>query len=375
MSSSIRSVLAQNGNRVRLLESHDGISREIIRNGEGDDGEQFHGIWMSGLTQTTYLGVPDTELISPLERASMMAETDYISPTGTRPMCAVYDADGGGNREDIPELVMCLARQDVSMVVIEDKYVGKPGAKVNSLGDTSGSQKQEDPSEFAKTVQAFAKASAGVDMMITARIETFTVRKVLDDEAQEVASAAAALEEALYRAKIYVDAGADAIMIHSKSSSPEEVLSFIARFRAMDSKTTLVVVPTTYAQATEDELRDAGANVIIYANHLMRAKIKAITEFSKQFLLETRSKPVKDKEFLACAETKNFAYLLQRLMRRDTPEKVLQWYRILGEAYAVENMARVVKCLLNGKNCGAADPYIIPVKELLKINSYQLAEL
>ncbi|KAF2726327.1 putative phosphoenolpyruvate phosphomutase [Polychaeton citri CBS 116435] len=373
MSSSIKALLGSNNNRIRLLEAHDSISREIIRNGEGNDGEKFHGFWMSGLTQTTYLGVPDTELISPLERASAMAAKDYMGPTSDRRLGAAYDADSGGDPKDISALVLSLAKQGVSMVIIEDKFVGEPGNKVNSLKETSGSQSLAHPEEFAKIVRTFSKASANLDMMITARIEAFTVRKVIKgNEAAEKASVDAAMKDALRRAKIYRSAGAHAIMIHSKSSSPNEVLSFMKEFKASDPTATVVVVPTTYSQANEDILYDAGADVIIYANHLMRAKIRAVNDFSEEYLQGMTDIIAKDAEFKACVEAQNFGYLLQRLMSRESIDGVMKWYRILAEAYAVENMSRVVDCLLNGKTCSAADKHIISVKDLLKINSRQL---
>ncbi|KAI0133717.1 phosphoenolpyruvate phosphomutase-domain-containing protein [Xylariales sp. AK1849] len=374
MSSSISSLLAQNNGRIRLLEAHDGLSREIIRNGVGDEGQKFHGTWISGLTQTTYLGVPDTELISPLERASLIASNDP-APENTRPLCAAYDADSGGSHDDIPALVSSLAKQGVSMIIIEDKVSLEPGQKVNSLGESSGSQDQADMHEFAQTLLAFSAAAANLDMMITARIETFTVRRAKKNEAEEKASVEEALRDALQRAKIYRSAKADAIMIHSKSPSPDEVLSFLTGYRADDPNTPLVVVPTSYAQTSEDALYDAGANVIIYANHLMRAKISAVTKFSEQFLAEKPSLFAQDPELNTCVEARNYGYLLQKLLSRRYVDEALKWYRILAEAYAIENMARVVKCLLNGRKCGEADEYIISVKELLKINSYQLSPL
>lgn len=372
---SVRSLLAKNGNRLRLLEAHDSISRELVRNGEGDDGHKFHGFWMSGLTETTYLGVPDTELISPLERASAMAAKDYMAPTSTRRLCAAYDADSGGDPRDIPELLHVLTMQGVGMTIIEDKFVSEPGNKENSLGSSSGAQPQADPVEFAKIIRSFRKASEGLDMMITARIETFTVRIPKQNEAEDKTSVETALQDALRRAAIYRDAGADAIMIHSKSPSPSEVLAFMTQSRADDPYTTLVVVPTTYGQATEDDLYKAGANVIIYANHLMRAKIQAVNEFSDKFVPHEPMVFAKDAEVEACVEKKNFGYLIQRLAERSSLQEELRWYRILAEAYAIDNMAGVVKCLLNGKTASAADKMIITVKELLKINAHQFSSV
>ena len=225
MSTSIRSVLAQNNGQAYLCETHDHSSTEIIGTTVGDNGQTFDGLWYSGLCQTTYLGIPDTELISPLQRATLLAlNGDLQHPKDRRPLCAAYDADGGGDIADIPALVSVLALVGVSMIIIEDKAVSEPGAKVNSLATTSGNQDQADPHEFARSIRAFKSACRRhKDMMITARIESFTVRKAKKDEAEERLSQQAALAEALRRAKIYNEAGVDAIMIHSKSKDPTEV--------------------------------------------------------------------------------------------------------------------------------------------------------
>jgi phosphoenolpyruvate phosphomutase len=373
MSASIRSLLAQNNGKIRLLEAHDRNSRETIRKVVGNDGQSFQGVWISGLTQTTYLGVPDTELISPLKRASLMTGVnDNPQQNDCRPLCAAYDADSGGNVADIPALVTLLASMGVSMIVIEDKSVCEPGKKVNSLKETSCLQGQANLYEFAKTIRAFTSASAHTDMMIAARIESFTVRIAKKDEADEKASIQGALRDALTRAEVYRNAGADAVMIHSKSALPDEVLSFLTEYRSKDSVTPLVVVPTTYSQTTENALYHAGANVIIYANHLMRAKIYAIGEFSKQFLVEKPDFFSQDTELSACLRARNFGCLLQKLLTKDLGEEAKQ-YRVVAENHAAENMNAVVKCLLDGKMSSAADARIISVKELLKINAHQIS--
>ncbi|KAL8704392.1 MAG: hypothetical protein Q9201_002461 [Fulgogasparrea decipioides] len=372
MSVSVRSVLAQNDQRIRLLEAHDHNSIEAIRDGISNDGQSFQGIWISGLTQTTYLGLPDTELISPLRRACLIVSSDNPQEKNLRPLCAVYDADSGGDVADIPQLVASLENRGVSMIIIEDKSVFEPGNKVNSLGDTSGLQGQADMYAFANTIRSFRSAAAQTEMMITARIESFTVRAVKKTEAEEKASIQGALREALKRAKVYRRAGADAIMIHSKSASPDEVLSFIRKFRSSDTSTPLVVVPTTYSKTTEDVLYDAGANIIIYANHLMRAKIGAIAEFSDKYLAQKPDLFAQDAELSACLKARNFGCLLRKLDERSYLDEDAKWYRLVAEERAIDNMSVVVKCLLDGKRSGGADTRIVSVKELLKINARQI---
>lgn len=375
MSASIISLLEQNDGKIRLLEAHDRNSSEIIRNVVADDGQSFHGVWISGLTQTTYLGVPDTELISPLRRASLLPSfNNNPQHKNCRSICFAYDADSGGNVADIPELVALLASMNISMIIIEDKDVFEPGKKVNSLKETSGSQSQANMYEFAKVIRQFKSHTAHKEMMITARIESFTVRIAKKDEAEEKESIQDALRDALMRAEVYKNAGADAIMIHSKSALPDEVLSFLTEYRSKDSVTPLVVVPTTYSKTTENALYDAGANVIIYANHLMRAKIWAIGEFSDKLLaVEKPGFFSRDAEWNACLEARNFGCLLAKMHAKKSLGEEANEYRVLAEKHATENMTAVAKYLLNGKTTDAADARIISVKELLKINVNQVS--
>jgi len=178
MFASIRSSLAQNNRQICLCETHDHTTTEIIRYTVGSHGQRFHGLWYGGLCQTTYLGIPDTELISPLQRAALIALNGNLQRRKTRrPLCAAFDADSGGDVTDIPALVSILALVGVSMIIIEDKAISEPGMKVNSLKETSSFQDQADPYEFANTIRAFKSTSARKDMMITARIESFTVRE------------------------------------------------------------------------------------------------------------------------------------------------------------------------------------------------------
>ena len=376
---SVRSMLAQSNGRIRLCESHDRSSTEIISHTAGDHGQFFDGIWYSGLCQTTDLGIPDTELISPLQRATLLALKDNLQERGTRPLCAAFDADSGGDVADAPALVSTLALMGVSMVIIEDKAVSKPGRKVNSLKDTSSLQSQADMYEFSNMIRAYKSASTNTDMMITARIESFTVRGAKKDEAEERASVQEALSDALQRAQVYHEAGVDAIMIHSKSADPSEVLSFLTHYRSRDAVTPLVVVPTAYSATARTTLYNAGANVIIYANHLMRAKISALGCLSDKILAEDPSLFSGIPQLRLALEARNFGCLLRKLWeRRSSGEesKEAQVYRIAAAAYATDNMKAVVKRLLEGERSGCeADDHILPVKDLLRINTHQVSSV
>jgi len=114
------------------------------------------------------------------------------------------------------------------------------------------------------------------DFMIIARIESLIAGKSID--------------EALERAFAYVEAGADGIMIHSKNKDGQDIREFCARFREKDSHTPIVLVPTTYNQFTEDEFAAWGANIVIYANHMLRSAYPAMVNCAKSILEHERSK-------------------------------------------------------------------------------------
>lgn len=381
---SIRAALKSGDGQLRLCETHDRASTELVRDTVTDRGGSFDGVWISGLTQTTFLGVPDTELLSPLQRALMMPPVDTPLEQNSRQLCGAFDADSGGAIEDIPTLVSVLNLKGISMIIIEDKALSEPGQKVNSLLTTSASQGQADMHAFAQVINAFKNASAGRDILITARIESFTTRVILDDPAAEHASKQASQADALLRSRIYTEAGADAVMIHSKSKEPDEVLEFLRSFRERDRATPLVVVPTTYSGTARNVLAAAGANVFIYANHLMRAKImaaaKTFTEANKIF----SKGATKETAFSVYEKTGNYGCLLRKLAEErylaeggsKDIDANLAACGLVAEKKSLENMGATILDLVAGHLCGnEADSRIITVKELLAINSSQVAAL
>ncbi|KAJ3484180.1 hypothetical protein NLG97_g7120 [Lecanicillium saksenae] len=379
---SISAALARNNGQLRLCETHDRASTELVRDIVTEQGDSFDGVWISGLTQTTVLGVPDTELVSPLQRALLMPPVDKPLAHNSRQLCGAFDADSGGAMEDIPTLVNVLNMNGISMIIIEDKVTSAPGQKVNSLLATSGSQGQADMHEFAKILGAFKTASAGKDILVTARIESFTTRVSLDDPEKERASKAASQADALARAQTYTEGGADAIMIHSKSKDPTEVIEFLRKFRESDAKTPLVVVPTTYSSTARSVLADAGANVFIYANHLMRARISAAAQAFMEAIKALPEGTVKDGELVLFEKTGNYGCLLRMLAERrylaeseskDISASIMAC-GLQAEKKSLENMSAAIRELIEGQLCGnEADSRIITVKELLAINASQIA--
>jgi phosphoenolpyruvate phosphomutase len=159
----------------------------------------------------------------------------------------------------------------VSMVIIEDKT----GLKKNSLFGTEVKQTQDSIENFCAKIQAGKHAQKTKEFMICARIESLILEQGMDD--------------ALARAFAFSDAGADAIMIHSRKKSPEEIFEFVDKFRSDDKKTILVVVPTTFNSVTEEEFKAHGVNIVIYANQLMRAAVPAIRQAAETILTHHRA--------------------------------------------------------------------------------------
>ena len=159
----------------------------------------------------------------------------------------------------------------VSAVIIEDKK----GLKKNSLLGTKTKQEQETIKTFSNKIKIGKKSCSSDNFMIIARIESFILNKGLND--------------ALKRADAYINAGADGIMIHSKDKSPKEVINFSNRFKKKYSDIPLVAVPTSYNKIKEKNLINSGVNVIIYANHLLRASYPAMVNTALQILKNKRS--------------------------------------------------------------------------------------
>lgn len=260
---------------LRICESHSAISALIVENASATiDGKhiEFDGFWSSSLTDSTSRGKPDIEAV---ELTSRLNTINEIFEVTSKPL--IYDADTGGKMEHFVFTVRSLERTGVSAVIIEDKT----GLKKNSLLGNDVEQMQENIQDFCDKITAGKKAQVTTDFMIIARIESLIL-----DKGQE---------DALNRAFAYINAGADGIMIHSRKKEPTEILEFIKSFRDKDSKTPIVVVPTSFNSITAKELGDAGANIVIYANHLLRASFISMNEVANSILQYDRSKEIESK--------------------------------------------------------------------------------
>ena len=263
---------------VRVLEAHNGLTGIIAENTSYENNE-FDGIWMSSLTDSTAKGKPDIELI---DRYSTL--NDVLEVT-TKPI--ILDGDTGGKPEHFAFTVKTLERLGVSAIIIEDKV----GLKKNSLFGTDVKQTQDSIENFCKKIKIGKSSLVGDDFMIIARIESLILK--------------AGLEDATQRAQAYIDAGVDGIMIHSKEEDPTEIFNFCDQYKQFDIKVPLVVVPSSYNSVTEETLIDKGANIVIYANHLLRSAYPAMVKTAESILKHKRSKEASDTHCMSIKEILN----------------------------------------------------------------------
>lgn len=250
---------------VRILESHSGLTGSIIENLKVDN-KEFDGMWSSSLTDSTLRAKPDIEAVDITSRLHTL--NDMLECT-TKPI--IYDGDTGGQPEHLAFTVKTLERLGVSAIIIEDKI----GLKKNSLFGNDVPQLQDSIEGFCHKIQTAKSAQVSNDFMVIARIESLILDQGLDD--------------ALTRSVSYVNAGADAIMIHSRKKDGQEIIDFCKQFRQFSDKP-LVVVPTSFDHITESEFEQLGVNVVIYANHMLRSAYPAMLNTAKTILANGRSK-------------------------------------------------------------------------------------
>jgi len=267
----LKSLLDKKG-FARILEAHNGLSAIIVNNIKeinNDEILEFDGFWASSFTDSAAKGYPDIEVIGVESRYETIRQ---ILNNTNKPI--IIDGDTGGEAANFEYFVRTLEDMGVSMVIIEDKKFPKR----NSLeGGTI--QDQEDPEIFATKIKRGKEVQISNDFMIVARIESLI--------------SGSGLKDAILRAKKYLLAGADGIMIHSRDIDPKEILDFAKEYdklsKELGFRKPLVCIPTTYNTITEDKLRDYGFNIIIYANHLLRAAHKAMKETASIILRNKRA--------------------------------------------------------------------------------------
>lgn len=249
---------------VKTIEVHSGLTgliaeKTVVENDRGLD--QFDAMWMSSLCDSTVKGKPDIELV---DMTTRFRTIDEVMEVTTKPI--IFDGDTGGRIEHFVYIVRSLERMGVSAIIIEDKT----GLKKNSLFGTTVEQTQDTIEHFCEKIRAGKKVQLIDDFMIIARIESLILEKGMDD--------------AINRARAYVAAGADGIMIHSRKDEPSEIFEFCDLFRMEHPATPIVVVPTSFNSVTEAELIAHGVNIVIYANQLTRSAFPAMEQTAKSIL-------------------------------------------------------------------------------------------
>ena len=253
---------------IRVIEAHSGLSGLIV------ESTKFDAIWESSLTDSASKGLPDASIVG--NEGRLHTITEILNVT-TKPM--IVDGDTGGDNDNFRFLVKRLERLGVSAVIIEDKIFPKR----NSFGGTDASS-MEDPDLFSEKIKIGREAKETEDFLVIARLESLV--------------AGIGLNDCVLRAEKYMRAGADGIMIHSKQKKPDEIIAFSEKFhilcKKLEIKPYLISVPTTYNSIKDLELKKLGFNIVIHANHLLRASYQAMIETASQIIESDRSKEADD---------------------------------------------------------------------------------
>lgn len=257
---------------VKAIEVHSGLTGLLAEKTVVEhDGEldQFDAMWISSLCDSTAKGKPDIELV---DMTSRFRTIDDVMEVTTKPI--IFDGDTGGQIEHFVYTVRSLERMGVSAIIVEDKT----GLKKNSLFGTEVKQTQDTIEHFSQKIEAGKRVQLTDDFMIIARIESLILEQ--------------GMEDALARARAYVKAGADGIMIHSRKKDPAEIFEFCDKFRQENTTTPIVVVPTSFNSVTESELAAHGVNIVIYANQLTRSAFPAMQQTAEDILRYHRAQEV-----------------------------------------------------------------------------------
>jgi len=228
-----------------LMEAHDGLSAKIVEEAG------FRGVWASGLTTSAALGLRDSNEASWTQVLDVL---EYMADATTLPI--LVDGDTGhGNFNNVRRFVRKLCERGIAGVCIEDKIFPKTNSFIGEA------QPLADVDEFCGRIKAGKDSQTDDDFVLVARVEALI--------------SGHSMEEALRRAEAYHAAGADAILIHSKRSSADEIFEFTRRWA---NRAPVVIVPTMYYATPTDLFRQAGISTIIWANHLLRSSMAAMRE-------------------------------------------------------------------------------------------------
>ncbi len=245
-----------------LMEAHNGLTAKIV------EASGFKGIWASGLSISTALGVRDSNEASWTQILDVL---EFMSDATTIPI--LVDGDTGyGNFNNFRRLVSKLCQRKIAGVCIEDKQYPKTNSFVKSY------QKLADIDEFCGKIKAGKDIQEDSDFSIVARVEALI--------------AGWGVGEAVKRAEAYYKAGADAILIHSGKDNANEILKFKKEW---ENRSPVIIIPTTYHKTPTNIFKKAGFSTIIWANHSLRASIKAIQDVTSHLIKKETIKGLEKK--------------------------------------------------------------------------------
>lgn len=284
---SLRNLIETN-RLIRVLEAHTPLCGLIAQGAEFKSAtvtRKFDAVWSSSLSDSAIRGKPDIEVVDHSSRLLTLHELMDVCA-----LPVIYDCDTGGNYLQLRSTVRSLERAGVAAAIVEDKG----GLKQNSLKGNMPGQRQVSIEDFCTKLQSAKTSQRDSNFMVIARIESLVLGNGMQD--------------ALTRAREYLRAGADGIMIHSHHQDPDEVLKFSHEFRRAGERAPLVAVPTTYNAVEEETLVQAGINVIIYANHLLRSSHNAMKRAANSILQYGRAAECEELctpvgEILRCFDT------------------------------------------------------------------------
>lgn len=247
---------------VKVAGAHNPLGARLVQSAG------FDAVWASGLEISATHALPDAGLLG---MPALLHAASAMNDAVDLPVVADCD-DGFGGPEDVARMVEAYEKAGIAAVCMEDKRLPKR----NSL--LPGRQDLASVAEFTGKISAAKRAQSHPDFTLIARVEALI--------------AGCGMEEALARATAYEEAGADAVLIHSRSAMPDEVLEFARRWKG---EAPLVVIPTTYPSIHCDELERAGIRMVIYANQGLRAMVRAMQETYEEVFRSGHSQAVESR--------------------------------------------------------------------------------
>ncbi len=249
---------------VHIIEVHSGLSgliAEHIHVSENGMKKEFDGMWTSSITDSLEKGKPDIQAV---DISSRIININDLLEVTTKPI--IFDGKSGGSIQQFGFTIRTLERLGVSAIIVHDSSSIESTSKYEELA----LQKQYSIEDFSNKIKYGKSVQITTDFMVIARIDSLVLNKDMED--------------AIERAQAYISAGADGIMIHSAPDKPGEMLAFCKKLGELKHPAPLVAVPSCNDPALKKDLLDAGVNMIVYENHLLRSAFPAMVKTAKNLL-------------------------------------------------------------------------------------------